>query len=235
LLSEKVNIRCLHRKTRLIVPSRHTQGMCPKCLGKVLVIPEQATLLYGKTDPRAIRSIEIAAESLSPERGWVATFIPPLQAKQAGLGAWIDRVALGKGYGDLTPSGPTENRSQPLILQKDARLTTSTRTKSPAAPLPDAALQIAEPGKPERVADRSVRGTSTPPAEPAPDSPADTVVIAEGVGETSDDALRDAFRNAVSQVVGAVVVWRPEDLALVPRRPPRTSQASGEDQERSHG
>ncbi len=41
--------------------------------------------------------------------------------------------------------------------------------------------------------------------EKGPADPGTPQVIAEGVGATGDEALKDAFRNAVRQVVGAVV------------------------------
>lgn len=42
-------------------------------------------------------------------------------------------------------------------------------------------------------------------ADEQPKNPMTQTVIAEGVGATGDEALKDAFRNAVRQVVGAVV------------------------------
>lgn len=49
-------------------------------------------------------------------------------------------------------------------------------------------------------------GTSTP-STPATNSDASNLkkVMAEGMGMTADEALKDAFRNAVRQVVGAVI------------------------------
>jgi len=45
--------------------------------------------------------------------------------------------------------------------------------------------------------------TSNPDKEPPP--PGTTVIVAEGIGKNADESLKDAFRNAVRQAVGAVV------------------------------
>ena len=57
-----------------------------------------------------------------------------------------------------------------------------------------------------------VKSDSSPNESPSQDKPeknpvesGTSQIIAEGVGATGDEALRDAFRNAVRQVVGAVV------------------------------
>jgi hypothetical protein len=64
------------------------------------------------------------------------------------------------------------------------------------------------------AAESPVKKDSPKEDTPAPQPPRKTesggnkdknAVVAEGVGTTSDDALKDAFRNAVRQVVGAVV------------------------------
>lgn len=75
------------------------------------------------------------------------------------------------------------------------------------APAPAAGAQRVDtdpPPAPPRGQERKAEPGAEPSPAAAPDA-AQAIVVAEGVGATGEEALKDAFRNAVRQVVGALV------------------------------
>jgi len=93
---------------------------------------------------------------------------------------------------------------QVAILRDDGKV-----VRVPLAKLSEADQQHARKlAKPTDESPFSVAGDEKKAATKAKSSPADKetqTVVSEGVGTTPDEALKDAFRNAVQQVVGAVV------------------------------
>ncbi len=118
----------------------------------------------------------------------------------------------------VTTTGSPNNRSDlPPESQSDLPQTNSKKGSPSLAPDADAPSEQGPKTSPkaqsslaqEQLAPKAATDVakfdagSSPDDKPVSDSSAQ--VLAEGVGATSDEALKDAYRNAVRQVVGAVV------------------------------
>ena len=193
-----------------------------------------SVIAYGGMTALLPLCLLVAVEYSNPQQGVLATLIPRLKEEQrrwlepakdeskwGGIETGVAKVGVvgERGVAEGASSRPDPALSQ-LTPQQEPRVPDKAAQKSSG----ESALATTENPTPEgnRPAstlpkDRS-KGPNRPPtfAESASsDSPssirsADRVtpgeaVVAEGVGSTPDEALKDAFRNAVRQVVGAVV------------------------------
>lgn len=152
---------------------------------------------------------------------WLASLKSKSEAKGLLTGA-------AKGGG--TPGhGVTEDASSPsnpVLSQTTPRQEPRIPEKAAQSPSGEAALVVTQNPIPKLVGrttaptlpkDQSQGAQSplTPAESKSSDSPSSTqsgaeaspseAIVVEGVGMTPDEALKDAFRNAVRQVVGAVV------------------------------
>jgi hypothetical protein len=100
------------------------------------------------------------------------------------------------------PDKAAQKSSGESALATTENLTPEQEENRPASTLPKDRSKAAN--RPPASADSAStdRPSSTKAADSASPSEA---IVAEGVGTTPDEALKDAFRNAVRQVVGAVV------------------------------
>jgi hypothetical protein len=131
-----------------------------------------------------------------------------LSANEASARKWTDITGKFSVEADFVESAA----GQVTLKRPDGGL-----IRLPLARLSDADQQhvrslTAPPAAPQSLSPASDQRTTAPPGESLPQGTpppsgdnARQTVIAEGVGTSADEALRDAFREAVSQVVGAVV------------------------------
>ena len=160
--------------------------------------------------------IVAAAESFAPEEGLFVKLIPQFKAEQARLlGDAADTTAEPTPESDDKDSSSeiadtppkkakpkdTDDGSQEVAVADTKK---SGRAKQTADKTNDADDgDQAEAAQPKKTAPSTKKSSAKAAATDA-DSKTKQVV-AEGVGATKSEAEKDAFRNAVRQVVGAVV------------------------------
>lgn len=140
------------------------------------------------------------AETFGPQEGLVVKLLPQIKRDQVRLLGSLDN----KNVDELKPDPEAEPADESSVAE------TTKISKSPPADKPIEVAQaepnIDSPTKTKRSsrdseASASAKGNATSSNANA----ATGQVIAEGVGATADEAIKDAFRNAVRQVVGTVV------------------------------
>ncbi len=133
-----------------------------------------------------------AAERLAPDRGVLTTAVPKLERVQAAL---------------LRPFGSAEiaDDEEAVATSNDGDAATAEPQAEPSS-AEAAEMTVAfapEDDAPAAAPDESASRGTAKGREAAAGSTQS--VVAEGVGTTPQEALKDAFRGAVRQVVGAVV------------------------------
>lgn len=102
-----------------------------------------------------------------------------------------DRVADGRGRTSEPIIAHAEEAALADVMEDTGKLTSHTSV-----------------GEPQVVSDSDADSDADPPSvikKPADGKDGTDQVIGEGVGTSADEALKDAYRNAVRQTVGAVV------------------------------
>lgn len=173
-----------------------------------------------------LMGISAVAETFSPEHGLFTKLIPKLRVEQDRLLALLDNAtssnsdrestdnvdwtdtkhnnssALKENYQSLVKS------DQPDLNDKKVSVESNTKIKNASGNVKDL---VASNETPERKVTKSVRNSvATNDQKPdnenyVSDNSGTQNVIAEGSGASEKEALIDAYRNAVRQVVGAVV------------------------------
>jgi hypothetical protein len=168
----------------------------------------------------------VAVEYSNPRHGALATLIPRLKDEQR---RWLPSVEnSSEADGTMTVSARgRESQEREVVggasFLTDLALAEPTPKQEPRVPdkgsqksSDDSSLATTERVSLDQEGDTPVSTLSKEAPRPLPlaiPSPteltdraiSDQAVVAEGVGTTPDEAIKDAFRNAVRQVVGAVV------------------------------
>jgi len=190
--------------------------------GHVRVVTSQARnllarLSYGSFVMMFPMSLVPIIEYFTPSEGLLVTIVPEARTVQARFASHDVATAVPVAHDDSINVRST-SAEQPAISASPS----SAKERPPAdiavdalpltadVPVKKATTIDVEEDNSERsvlsppsdMSRPSAQVTATPPATPASGV---QLIVAEGVGGTSEEATKDAFRNAVRQVVGAVV------------------------------
>ena len=185
-----------------------------------------ATACFSLTLSLALAICSVA-EFFGPSKGILVTLVPQLENEQSRIfpdttieQPETETLASNSGDHDVTDSvaedssDSTDVEASELSESEPVRASEPASTRemsadsdnepSPKRNTPDSSPVVAQVGDEVQSTSRSDQPKTSKPADS--NSTAETQeIIAEGVGATSDEAIKDAYRNAVRQVVGAVV------------------------------
>lgn len=159
------------------------------------------------------------AEHFGPDEGWFVKFVPQFKKEQLRL---LGDVAISATQSSSESSGseasdvlvntdsPTEtvSESSKKETSENAMAVTTTSGQSNQDMNSTTAPEDSDDEVESPTQKTTQRSKSPNEDENGFDDNSDSKsnqVIAEGVGATADEAIKDAYRNAVRQVVGAVV------------------------------